>query len=188
MLNKTGGHLVAPWSFGIKSSLTCEGRCRGRRRTNCRWCSGSCRRYLGWTWFCLSILGVDRLREFGLVVVRVAKLVVVALVIVGVDGAFVREEGVMHGVFHFARRRRPARRSYPGDPPGPRPRRVARNEDNDRVRSEYRASRRPIIRSSCHVVIIRPPILYTGSPIIRQMKAASLPGPTKTDFSQLIYC
>ena len=41
--------------------------------------------------------------EFGLVVVRVAKLVVVALVIVGIDGGFVREEGVVHGVIHFAR-------------------------------------------------------------------------------------
>ena len=33
---KTGGHYVAPWSFEIKSSLTCEGRYRDRRRTNCR--------------------------------------------------------------------------------------------------------------------------------------------------------
>ena len=43
------------------------------------------------------------MRSFGLVVVRVAELIVVALVVVGVDGAFVREEGVVHGVFHFAR-------------------------------------------------------------------------------------
>ena len=34
---------------------------------------------------CLSILGVGRLRWFGLVVVRVAKLIVVALVVVGID-------------------------------------------------------------------------------------------------------
>ena len=27
----------------------------------------------------------------------------IALVVVGVDGAFVREEGAVHGVFHFAR-------------------------------------------------------------------------------------
>ena len=32
ILNKTGGHFVAPWGFGIRSSLTCEGRCRDRRR------------------------------------------------------------------------------------------------------------------------------------------------------------
>ena len=43
------------------------------------------------------------MRSFGLVVVRVAELVVIALVVVGVDGAFVREEGVVHYVFHFAR-------------------------------------------------------------------------------------
>jgi hypothetical protein len=51
---------------------------------------------------CLSIIGVGRVRELGLLVVRVAKLVVVALVIVGID-ELVREEGVVHSVFHFAR-------------------------------------------------------------------------------------
>lgn len=56
-------------------------------------------------------LGVSRLRWVGLVVVRVAKLIVIALVVVGVDGAIVSEEGVVHGVFHFARRRRHARGS-----------------------------------------------------------------------------
>ena len=43
------------------------------------------------------------MRQFGLVVVRVAKLVMVALIVVGIDVAGVREEGVVHGVFHFAR-------------------------------------------------------------------------------------
>ena len=52
---------------------------------------------------CLSILGVDRLREFGLVVVRVAKLVVVALVVVGID-ELVREGEGAHGIGYFARR------------------------------------------------------------------------------------
>ena len=52
---------------------------------------------------CLSILGVDRVRGLGLLVVRVAKLVVVALVVVGID-EIIREEGVVHGVFHCARR------------------------------------------------------------------------------------
>ena len=56
-------------------------------------------------------MGVGRLRSFGLVVVRVAELIVIALVVVGVDGTFVREEGVVHGVFHFARRRAHARGS-----------------------------------------------------------------------------
>jgi len=49
---------VAPWSFEIKASLTCEGRYRGRRRTDCRRCSGSCRRYLGWTCFAFLFLGL----------------------------------------------------------------------------------------------------------------------------------
>ena len=60
---------------------------------------------------CLSIIGVGRVRELGLVVVRIAELIVIALVVVGVDGAFVREEGVVHYVFHFARRRAHARGS-----------------------------------------------------------------------------
>lgn len=47
---------MAPWSFGIKASLTCEGRCHGRHRTDCRWCSGSCRRCLGWT--CVAFLSL----------------------------------------------------------------------------------------------------------------------------------
>ncbi len=51
------------------------------------------------------------MRWVGQVVVRIAELVVVALVVVGVDSAFVREEGVIHGVFHFARRRTHARGS-----------------------------------------------------------------------------
>ncbi len=103
---------MAPWSFKIRSSLTFrEGHYRGRRRTDCRWCSGSCRRCLGWTCFAFLFLGVGRLRQFGLVVVRVAELIVITLVVVGVDGAFVREEGVVHGVFHFARRRAHARGS-----------------------------------------------------------------------------
>ena len=49
---------MAPWSFGIKASLTCEGRYRDRRRRSFRWCSGSCRRYLGWTWFAFLFLGL----------------------------------------------------------------------------------------------------------------------------------
>ncbi len=51
---------------------------------------------------CLSILGVGRLRWLGLVVVRVAKLVVVALVVVGIDELV--EGGVVHSIGHFARR------------------------------------------------------------------------------------
>ena len=49
---------MAPWGFGIKASLTCEGRYRGRRRRSFRWCSGSCRRYLGWTCFAFLFLGL----------------------------------------------------------------------------------------------------------------------------------
>ena len=49
---------MAPWNLGIKSSLTCEGRCRGLRRTDYRWCSGSCHRYLGWTCFAFLFLGL----------------------------------------------------------------------------------------------------------------------------------
>jgi hypothetical protein len=67
---------------------------------------------------CLSIIGVGRVRELGLVVVRIAELIVIALVVVGVDGAFVREEGVVHYVFHFARFTPHARASQYGDPPG----------------------------------------------------------------------
>ena len=51
---------------------------------------------------CLSILRVGRLRGFGLVVVRVAKLVVVALVVVGID-ELIGEGGVVHSVGHFTR-------------------------------------------------------------------------------------
>ena len=52
--------------------------------------------------FRLSILGVGLVRGLGLLVVRVAKFIVVALVVVGVD-EIVRVEVVVHGVFHFAR-------------------------------------------------------------------------------------
>ena len=52
---------------------------------------------------CLSILGVCRLRWLGLVVVRVAKLVVIALVVVGID-EIVREGEGVHGIGYFARR------------------------------------------------------------------------------------
>ncbi len=51
---------------------------------------------------CLSILGVDRLRWLGLLIVRVAKLIVVALVVVGID-ELIWEGGVVHSVSHFAR-------------------------------------------------------------------------------------
>ena len=54
---------MAPWSLEIISSLTCEGRYRDRRRTNCRWCSGSCRRYLGWTCFAFLFLGLPGFAE-----------------------------------------------------------------------------------------------------------------------------
>ena len=52
---------------------------------------------------CLSILGVDRLREFGLVVVRIAELIVIAFVVVGID-ELVREGEGAHGIGYFARR------------------------------------------------------------------------------------
>ena len=48
------------------------------------------------------------MRYLGLVVVRVAKLVVIALVVVGID-ELVREGEGAHGIGYFARRLRHAR-------------------------------------------------------------------------------
>ena len=43
------------------------------------------------------------MHEFGLVVVRVAMLVVFALIVIGID-ELIGEGGVVHSISHFARR------------------------------------------------------------------------------------
>lgn len=93
--------------------------------------------------FRLSILGVGLVCGLGLLV-RVAKFVVVALVVVGIDVAGVRGEGVVHDVFHSARflpHARDLRRTPGNEYCHPRVARIVRTPSNPFKHKVFRVAR-----------------------------------------------